>query len=136
MNNLSSGSKMVLALEPASSGIATRTGLAVDGTGFSRVMWFFLAGTNQATGTQDVTITSSATSGGTYAAVDGAVIPQITTANDVAIYAIDMPVNAAKPFMKLSDVVGTAAGIGGAMALLYNGTGQRPVTQPSTVVYL
>lgn len=135
-NQILSDMKVLAVLTPASRSAGAAESGVIDARGYSRVLWIFHAGVNQTNGTQDVKITSSATSGGTYADVTSAALTQVTTSNDEALYMLDMPVDPAKPFMKLVDTVATAAGIAGASVVLYGGSRTLPPTQATTPVIL
>lgn len=86
---------------------------AIDMTKYSRVIAILSSGTLGASGTLDFKAVASATSGGTYAAIDGKAITQMVKAtndNDVAIIEVDAGDVAAlsKQYLKFNAVAGTA----------------------------
>ena len=69
-----SSSKFTQALKPATYTGALGDGTAIDGRGFQYAVFIVSAGTIAGSGTAVVQIESSATSGGTYTDVTGAVV--------------------------------------------------------------
>lgn len=107
----------------------TMTATAVDGRGFDRACFIIQTGAAENTATLDAQITDCATSGGSYANTAGTAVTQLTTPDAGKILVIDIPVKAARPFMKTLIVTGTAAFVNGAVCVLYRGT--RSVVAPT-----
>lgn len=85
---------------------ATVTGTGIDCSGFEEVVYVLMVGAVSGTSpTLDVAIQESATVGGTYTAITGATIAQVTTATHQ--FHVGARVNTAKPFQR---VVATIAG--------------------------
>lgn len=115
--------KVVTTVVPTVGAIAGMTETEVNGTGYSRVMWLLHTGAAAANGTIDFKIQSATATGGSFTDVAGAVLTQILAASGASkVYAIDMPVDPAKPFMIPVGVVGTATFANSAVAILYRGT--------------
>ena len=114
--------KNVNAVVPTAGSIGTMTAIAVDGTGFGRVKWNLLTGAAAAGATIAFKIQSSATSGGSYADVSSAAFTSITAAAGASKqYVLDMPVDPAKPFMKVVAVVAVDTFANAVNAELYRG---------------
>jgi len=84
--------------------VATNNSSGVDTQGFSHAIVVVNTGTATATGTLDVTVEESLTSGGTYTAITGAVMAQVTTANDDTLFVGSIRLD---PVMQFIRVVGT-----------------------------
>lgn len=115
--------KVVPAVVPTAGAVAAMTATVVDGTGFERVMFIDSTGAAATGATRTFKIQSSATSGGSYTDVSNAALTnQTAAANASKIHILDMPINDAKPFMKVVGSVGTDTFANGVVAVLYNGT--------------
>ena len=115
--------KVVAAVVPTAGAVASMTATVVDGTGYARVMFIDLTGAAAAGATRTFKIQSSATSGGSYADVTSAALTgQTAAANASKVHVLDMPVDPAKPFMKVVGAVGTDTFANATCAVLYNGT--------------
>lgn len=115
--------KIVKTVVPTVGAAAGMTETEVDGTGYSRVLWILQTGAAAAGATIDFKIQSATATGGSFSDVTSAVLTQILAATGASkIFAIDMPVDPAKPFMIPVGVVGTDTFANSAMAILYRGT--------------
>ncbi len=110
----------------------TFTGTVTNFTGYQRVTYLLNSGTNGANGTVDVAVYHAATATATKAAITSAEFVQLTTSNDNAIYALDVPVTSATPHQTVVATVVTTCDFGvsaiGVRKIL------SPVTQSKTVV--
>jgi len=113
---LTANSKVFQVIKPQSSS-ATVTSAAVDLSGYNEAMIVLSCGTTTATGTLDVKVQSSATTGGTYADITGAAFVQVTPSNDDAVYVARVRVAPSKPFIKVVAVAATAASLYGVEAV-------------------
>lgn len=127
--------KTVPACVPTAGAVAGLTAVAVDGTGFGRCQFVLATGAIAATGTLDLKITQSATSGGSYTDITSAALVQVLTGGANKIYVIDVPVLAAKPFMKISGTVGTDTAANSIVAILYRGV-NTPVDTAYATQYI
>lgn len=119
---LSDKIKVVNAVVPTAGAAAAMTATVVNGTGFSRCMFVLSTGAAATGATIAYKIQSSATSGGSYADVSGAALTNLAAADDASEqFVIDMPVNPAKPFMKVVGTVGTDTFANSSVAILYRG---------------
>jgi len=119
----------------AQSSSTAVTGSAVDLTGYGEAMIVLDCGTTASTGTLDVTVTSSAATAGTYAAVSGAVFTQVTPSNDDAIYVGRLRVDPAKPFIKIVGTAATAASVYSVTVHAGEGTKARPLQTPQWTTF-
>lgn len=109
--------KVVQALKADNYAASTHTSAEIDTAGFAEAVVIFDAGTVGASGTVDVTVTDSDTSGGSFAAVTGAAFTQVIASNDEAVYVGRIRLNSATAgtpdkcnrYIKVQAVVGTAA---------------------------
>lgn len=118
---LSDKIKIVNAVVPSAGAAGTMTAIAVDGTGYDRVMFILTTGaaTSGATGT--FKITSSAATGGTYTDVSGAALTNLADTDGSKQFVVDMPVAAAKPFFKVAGTTVTQPIANSTIAILYRG---------------
>ena len=125
--NLLGRMKIVQSVAPVTSNTAL-TATEIDCTGFDRICHIINVGAMTANGTFDYKVQEdSATGMATAADVTGAKLTQIKAATGASkVYAIDMPVNPAKPFQKAVAACGTANVTVGAIAVLYEGSGTFP----------
>ena len=135
--NLLGRMKIVQSVAPVSSDTAL-TETEIDCTGFDRVCHIINIGAMTSTGTFDYKVQEAAAAGMSGAAdVTGAALVQVTAAaGGGKVYAIDVPVNAAKPFQKAVAACGTAASVVGAIAVLYEGSGTFPKTAATQAIIL
>jgi hypothetical protein len=115
--------KIVAAVVPSAGAVAALTPVVVDGTGgFDRCMVVFQTGAAASGATFDAKLTESAASGGTYADITSAALTQVEAASGASkVYFIDVPLNSAKPYIKVSGAVGTDTFANSAVAILYRG---------------
>ena len=135
--NLLGRMKIVQSVAPVTSNTAL-TETEIDCTGFDRICHIVNVGAMTATGTFDYKVQEdSATGMATAADVTGAALTQVLAASGGGkVYAIDLPVNAAKPFQKAVAACGTANVTVGAIAVLYEGSGTFPKTAATQAVIL
>lgn len=110
--------KVVNSISPASHSAGTVNGTGVDSKGFHEALVVLNAGTNEATGTNNVKVQES-DDNSTFSDITGAAFTEVTTANDNAVYAgrIRMTVSR-KRYLRVVAVVATAACIAGAVIVL------------------
>lgn len=135
--NLLGRMKIVQSVAPVTSNTAL-TETEIDCTGFDRVCHIINVGAMTATGTFDYKVQEdSATGMATAADITGAALTQVKAATGAnKVYAIDIPVNPAKPFQKAVAACGTANVTVGAIAVLYEGSGTFPKTAATEAVIL
>ena len=129
--------KIVQSVAPVTSDTAL-TETEIDCTGFDRVCHIINVGAMTANGTFDYKVQEDSATGMAAAAdVTGAKLTQIKAATGASkVYAIDIPVNPAKPFQKAVAACGTANVTVGAIAILYNGSGTYPKIAATQAVIL
>ena len=135
--NLLGRMKIVQSVAPVTSNTAL-TETEIDCTGFDRVCHIINVGAMTATGTFDYRVQEdSATGMATAADITGAALTQVKAATGASkVYAIDIPVNPAKPFQKAVAACGTANVTVGAIAVLYEGSGTFPKTAATQAIIL
>jgi len=135
--NLLGRMKIVQSVAPVTSNTAL-TATEIDCTGFDRVCHIINVGAMTAGGTFDYKVQEdSATGMATAADITGAALTQVLAATGAnKVYAIDIPVNPAKPFQKAVAACGTANVTVGAIAVLYEGSGTFPKTAATQAVIL
>lgn len=135
--NLLGRTKIVQSVAPVTSNTAL-TETEIDCTGFDRICHIINVGAMTATGTFDYKVQEdSATGMATAADITGAALTQVKAATGASkVYAIDIPVNPAKPFQKAVAACGTANVTVGAIAILYEGSGTFPKTAATEAVIL
>jgi hypothetical protein len=135
--NLLGRMKIVQSVAPVTSNTAL-TETEIDCTGFDRICHIVNVGAMTATGTFDYKVQEDSATGMSSAAdVTGAALTQVLAASGGGkVYAIDLPVNPAKPFQKAVAACGTANVTVGAIAVLYNGSGTFPKTAATQAVIL
>ena len=135
--NLLGRMKIVQSVAPVTSNTAL-TETEIDCTGFDRICHIINVGAMTATGTFDYKVQEDSATGMSSAAdVTGAALTQVLAASGGGkVYAIDMPVNPAKPFQKAVAACGTANVTVGAIAVLYEGSGTFPKTAATEAVIL
>ena len=135
--NLLGRMKIVQSVAPVTSNTAL-TETEIDCTGFDRICHIVNVGAMTATGTFDYKVQEDSATGMSSAAdVTGAALTQVLAATGAnKVYAIDMPVNPAKPFQKAVAACGTANVTVGAIAVLYEGSGTFPKTAATQAIIL
>ena len=119
--------KIVPSIVPTAGDIGACTAAEIDCTGFDRVCHVIVLGAAAAGGKFDYKIQEAAATGMSAAAdITDADITQVVAAGASKVYAIDVPVNPAKPYQIADASVGTATFANGAVAILYNGSGTYP----------
>lgn len=132
--NLLGRCKIAPAVVPTAGSVANLTPVEVDGRGFDRAMFIFALGAAASGGTFDAKIQNSATAGGTLADMTDAALTQVVEAGASKVYAIDVRIDPARPYMKVTGAVGTATFANGAVAVLYEGSGTFPKTAAAEAV--
>jgi len=129
--------KIVQSVAPVTSDTAL-TATEIDCTGFDRVCHIINVGAMTANGTFDYKVQEDSATGMSSAAdVTGAKLTQVKAATGASkVYAIDIPVNPAKPFQKAVAACGTANVTVGAIAVLYEGSGTYPKTAATQAIIL
>ena len=124
--NLLGRTKIVHSILPVVSNQAL-TAAVIDCTGFDRVCHIIAVGAIATDGKLDYKVTESAASNGANATdVTGAALTQVVEAGKENVYAIDIPVNPAKPYQLAVGVAASANVNVGAIAVLYEGSGTFP----------
>lgn len=118
--------KIVPSIVPTAGSVGAATATEINCAGFDRVCHVIVLGAAGGASTFDYKIQESATSGGAATDITGAAITQVAAAGASKVYAIDVPINPAKPFQKAVASVGTATFANAAVAVLYEGSGTYP----------
>lgn len=129
--------KIVQSVAPVTSNTAL-TETEIDCTGFDRVCHIINVGAMTTNGTFDYKVQEdSATGMATAADVTGAKLTQVKAATGASkVYAIDIPVNPAKPYQQAVAACGTANVTVGAIAVLYEGSGTFPKVAAKEAIIL
>jgi len=134
--NLLGRTKIVHSILPVVSNAAL-TEAVIDCTGFDRVCHIVAVGAIATGGKLDYKVTESAASDGANATdVTGAALTQVLEAGKEKIYAIDIPVNPAKPYQIAVGVAANANVAVSAVAVLYEGSGTFPKTAATEAIVL
>ena len=136
--NLLGRTKIVQSVAPVTSDAAL-TETAIDCTGFDRVCHIINVGAMTALGTFDYKVQEDSAVAMNVDPTDvtGAALTQVLAASGGSkVYAIDIPVNPAKPFQKAVAACGTANVTVGAIAVLYEGSGTYPKTAATEAIIL
>ena len=135
--NLLGRCKIVSSHVPVSSNTAL-TEVEVNCAGFDRVCYIIHVGAMATGSTLDYKIQEAAATGMSGAAdITGAALTQIEAATGASkVYAIDVPVNPAKPFQKAVGAAATDAVLSGAVAILYEGSGTFPKTAATEAIII
>ena len=135
--NLLGRTKIVQSVAPVTSDAAL-TETEIDCTGFDRICHIINVGAMTATGTFDYKVQEDSATGMASATdVTGAALVQVlAAAGGGKVYAIDMPVNPAKPFQIAVAACGVANVTVGAIAVLYEGSGTFPKTAATQAIIL
>ena len=133
--NLLGRCKIVTSIVPVVSNAAL-TETEIDCTGFDRVCHIITIGAMATGATLDYKVQEAAATGMSGAAdITGAVLTQVAAATGASkVYAIDIPVNPAKPFQKAVGVAATNTVAIGAVAVLYEGSGSFPKTAATEAI--
>lgn len=132
MKYLLANSKVVPSVVPSAGAVANLTPVEVDGRGFSRALFIFAMGAIAATGKFNAKIQKAATAGGALADCTGAALTEIATAGDSKVYGIDVTIDPAKPYMKVTGAVTTDTAANSAVCILYGGSGTYPKAAPAS----
>lgn len=133
MDYLLQNAKIVPAVVPSAGSVAAMTPVEVDARGFGRALFIIATGAAATNGTLDAKIQKSETSGGDLADITGAEITQLLAATGASkVVAVDVTVDPAKPFMKVTGAVGTATFANSVTCVLYGGSGLYPKSAPAT----
>ena len=134
--NLLGRTKIVQSVAPVTSNTAL-TATEIDCTGFDRVCHIINVGAMTANGTFDYKVQEDSATGMANASdIAGAALTQVVEDGKLNVYAIDVPVNPAKPFQKAVAACGTANVTVGAIAVLYEGSGTFPKTAAKEAIIL
>ena len=134
--NLLGRTKIVTSILPVVHNDAL-TETVIDCTGFDRVCHIIAVGAIATGGKLDYKVTESAASNGSNATdVTGAALTQVVAAGKENVYAIDIPVNPAKPYQLAVGVAATANVNVGAVAVLYEGSGTFPKVAAKEAIIL
>jgi hypothetical protein len=129
--------KIVQSVAPVTSDKAL-TETEINCAGFDRVCHIINVGAMTVGGTFDYKVQEDSATGMASAAdVTGAKLTQVKAASGASkVYAIDIPVNPAKPFQQAVAACGTANVTVGAIAILYKGSGTYPKTAATEAIIL
>jgi hypothetical protein len=135
--NLLGRTKIVQSVAPVTSDGAL-TATEINCAGFDRVCHIINVGAMTANGTFDYKVQEDSATGMSSATdVTGAALVQVlAAAGGKKVYAIDMPVNPAKPFQIAVAACGVANVTVGAIAVLYEGSGTFPKTAATQAIIL
>ena len=135
--NLLGRTKIVQSVAPVTSD-TTITTTEIDCRGFDRVCHIINVGAIVSGGKLDYKVQEAAATGMSNASdVTGAALTQVLAASGASkVYAIDVPVNPAKPFQRAVATAGTANVTVGAIAVLYEGSGTFPKTAAKEAIIL
>lgn len=132
MSQLLSRCKIVQASVPAVTQIGATSVTEVDATKFDRVLYIINTGAKGGASTLDAHIHEAAATGMAGASnITGAALTQVVdTAN--LVYAIDVPVNPAKPIQTVIGAVAVNTLATSIVAICYNGSRLYPDAAPAT----
>lgn len=135
--NLLRRTKIVQSYLPVTSDTAL-TEIEIDCRGFDRICHIITVGAMVANSTLDYKVQEAAATGMADATdIAGAELTTVLAADGASkVYAIDVPVNPAKPFQKAVAAHGVANVTSGAIAILYEGSGTFPKTAASQVIII
>ena len=134
--NLLGRTKIVLSIVPVVSSSAL-TEVVIDCTGFDRVCHIIAVGAIATGGTLEYSVTESAKSDGSSgSAITGAALTKVVEDGKENVYAIDIPVNPAKPYQLAVGVAATANVAVSAVAVLYEGSGTFPKVAAKEAIIL
>ena len=134
--NLLGRTKIVHSILPVVSNTEL-TEAVIDCTGFDRVCHIIAVGAIANGGTLEYSVTESAKSDGSSgSAITGAKLTKVVEAGKENVYAIDIPVNPAKPYQLAVGVAANANVNVGAVAVLYEGSGTFPKVAAKEAIIL
>jgi len=134
--NLLGRTKIVTSILPVVHNDAL-TETVIDCTGFDRVCHIIHVGAIASGGTLEYSVTESAKADGSSAsAITGAALTKVLQAGKENVYAIDIPVNPAKPYQLAVGVAAVANVAVGAVAVLYEGSGTFPKVAAKEAIIL
>lgn len=134
--NLLGRTKIVTSILPVVHN-AGLTETVIDCTGFDRVCHIIHVGAIASGGTLEYSVTESAKSDGSSgSAITGAALTKVLEAGKQNVYAIDIPVNPAKPYQLAVGVAAVADVAVGAVAVLYEGSGTFPKVAAKEAIIL
>ena len=134
--NLLGRTKIVTSILPVVHN-AGLTETVIDCTGFDRVCHIIHVGEIATGGTLEYSVTESAKSDGSSgSAITGAALTKVLEAGKENVYAIDIPVNPAKPYQLAVGVAAVANVAVGAVAVLYEGSGTFPKVAAKEAIIL
>jgi len=125
-----------LAVAPNTGPAGALTGIAVDGTGFSRARFIFNFGANAGTVavSSGIGVWNASTSGATYSLV-GSLAAVTSGALGSNLMVVDVPIAGASPWMKVSGgSILTGPITNSCVVELYNPISRAPSATPSQVV--
>ena len=136
--NLLGRCKLVNSLVPQAGTAGALTEVEIDTTGFDRVLHIIHLGAAAGAGsTFNYKVQEAAATGMANAAdITGAALTEVANTGASKVYAIDVPVNPAKPFQKAVAVVGVTDYACSAVAVLYEGSGTFPKTAATEAIIL
>lgn len=115
--------KPQVAIAPGSKSVGAVTAVVVDASsGYDRAQFVISLGAFGTNAQFDAEVTESPSSGGTYTLISSSGITAVTAAAANKLIIVDVPVNSAKPYLKLRGTVATAAVDIGAVCNAYNGS--------------
>lgn len=124
----------------AGTATSTQTSAALDTTGFKEALITLSVGAVSGTSpTLDVKVQSSATSGGTYADITGAVFGQKTSGGSITapnVFVSRLQLDGQRPFLKVvATIAGTTPSFALAVDVKLAEAINEPVTQANTVAF-
>jgi hypothetical protein len=132
MKRLLQNCKIVPAVIPNIGTVGAMTPVEVDGRGFSRALFMLATGAATATGTMTAKVQKAATAGGVLADCTGAALTNLADTDGSKVFAIDVTIDPAKPFMKITAATVTEKIANAWICLLYGGSGTYPKSAPAS----
>jgi len=127
--------KVVPAVVPSAGAATTITPVEVDGRGFSKALFIIATGAAATGAKLNAKIQKSATAGGSLADVTGAALTELAAADDASkVFAIEVTIDPAKPFMKVTGAVGTDTFANSITCVLFDGSRKYPNSAAATQV--
>lgn len=137
MHYLTQNAQWVPAVIPSAGGVAGLTPVEVDGRGFSKALFVFLTGAAAAGAKFNAKIQKAATAGGALTDNTGAVLTEVLAATGASkVITIEVTIDPAKPFMKVTGAVTVDTFANGVACLLHSGSGIYPKSAPATEAVL
>lgn len=135
--NLLGRCKIVNSLVPQAGTAGALTEVEVDCTGFDRACHIIHLGAAAGASTFNYKVQEDAATGMASAAdITSAALVEVAAAGASKVYALDVPVNPAKPFQKAVAVVGVADFACSSCVILYEGSGSFPKTAATQAIIL